>query len=91
MVLVVPGCEVLPLSIAENLLRLKDHIKIIFVDEYPERICGNKDNDLINKIKELECISLGQLSERVKELRKPYICADRYLPKLRTYPYWHIL
>ena len=88
-VLVVPGCEVLPLSIAENLLRLKDHIKIIFVDEYPERICGNKDNDLINKIKELECISLGQLSERVKELRKPYICADRYLPKLRTYPYWH--
>ena len=30
LVLVVPGCEVLPLSIAENLLRLKDHIKIIF-------------------------------------------------------------
>lgn len=90
-VLIVPGCDVLPVSIAENILKHKEHIRIIFADRYPERICGNskKKERILEMIKELECIPLHKLSGRVREFVQPRISVDTYLPRLRTYPYEH--
>lgn len=88
-ILVIPGCEYLPLAAAEFLAKEKEHMFCIFVDRRPEGICEQteKEGAFLQELAEIEVVSLDRLAERVKELHRPFLKTEGSQPKLCTYPY----
>lgn len=88
-ILIIPGCEYLPLSVARFIAREKDNTACLFVGQAPKGICEQTREEaaLMEKVRKKEVVSLKKLADRVKELHTPFIETSGNLPKLCTYPY----
>lgn len=89
-VLVIPGCEYLPLAAARFALENEAGVKTLFVGQRPIGICEETDQqeDYKKRFEEVELVSLEKLAGRIEELIPPLVKLANPMPKLRTYPYW---
>jgi hypothetical protein len=88
-VLIIPECEYIPQHVADFILRYQTKVHVFFVGRHPLGICEETTNeaDIIEKLHQIECTSLGQLAAAVKAVVSPMIQISGNQPKLRTYPY----
>lgn len=85
--LLVPGCEYLPLSVARYLVREKECG--LFVGRRPIGICEEtkEEEALIRELKDVEMVKLPALAELVCGLHRPFAEVKKAFPKLCIYPY----
>ncbi len=89
-ILLIPGCERLPLVTAEFIRNHGDQMQIVFVGRRPEGICEE-----ISFLKEtrkifdrIPCLSLEELADFVRKDAPFTVRTDQPVPHLRTYPYF---
>ncbi len=88
-ILLIPGCEYLPLDAAKFLIEEKEQMFCLFVGRRPKGICEQtkEEGALIGELGKIEVVPLEGLAKRVKELHRPFVKTAGNLPKLCTYPY----
>ena len=88
-ILLIPGCEYLPLSVARYIVKEKEHTICIFVGQRPKGICEEtaEEPELLETLKKIELVQLTDLAARVRECHRPVVEVHENMPKLCTYPY----
>lgn len=87
--LIIPGCEYLPLDAAKFILNHK--MPTVFVDQLPRGICENTlgEAEIVEQLRTCSVVPLEELGAYVKDRCKSFLVTDSYYPGLRTYPYIH--